>query len=71
MDIGQAVAELWRGQRVTRVGWNRPNLWVALHQPDAVSLMTLPFLFLATPGGDFIPWTCSQSDLLASDWEVV
>ena len=30
----------------------------------------LPYIMMYTAQGDFVPWLCSQSDLLAQDWEV-
>jgi hypothetical protein len=31
----------------------------------------MPFLYLKTAQGDLIPWTVSQADALAEDWEIV
>lgn len=30
-----------------------------------------PYVMMCTVDGSFVPWTCSQSDLLAEDWETV
>lgn len=30
-----------------------------------------PYVMMRTAGGTFIPWLCSQADLLATDWVVV
>lgn len=30
-----------------------------------------PYVMMRTASGSFIPWLCSQADLLARDWEVV
>lgn len=30
----------------------------------------LPYVMMRTAQGDFVPWLCSQTDLLANDWEV-
>lgn len=30
-----------------------------------------PYVTMQTADGDFVPWVCSQSDLLATDWMVV
>lgn len=30
-----------------------------------------PFVVLRTANAQIVPWLCSQSDLLAEDWEVV
>lgn len=30
----------------------------------------LPYIMMRTAGGEFVPWLCSQTDLLATDWQV-
>ena len=71
MDIGSAVASLHAGQRVVRSGWNGKGMWLRLQVPDAHSKMTLPYVYIHTVQGDLVPWLCSQTDLLAADWEVL
>jgi Protein of unknown function (DUF2829) len=68
--IGWAVKELHNGRRVRRSGWNGKGMWLALQVPDAHSKMTLPYVYMSTAQGDLVPWLCSQSDLLALDWEL-
>jgi hypothetical protein len=68
--IGWAVKELHNGRRVRRAGWNGKGMWLALQVPDAQSKMTLPYVYMSTAQGDLVPWLCSQSDLLALDWEL-
>jgi hypothetical protein len=70
-DFGIAIAHLKAGHRVCREGWNGKGMWLELQRPDAHSKMTRPYLFLSTAGGDLVPWTASQTDILAEDWEVV
>jgi len=70
-DIGEAVQALRRGHRVTRTGWNGKGMWLELQVPDAHSKMTLPYVYMRTAQGDLVPWLCSQTDLLATDWEIV
>jgi hypothetical protein len=77
-DIGWAVQTLKLGGKVTRAGWNGKNMWLALRaaSPDAETKrsgqpMTLPFVYMKTVQGDYVPWLCSQTDLLAEDWEEV
>jgi hypothetical protein len=71
MGIGQAVAEMRAGMRVRRSGWNGKGMWLELQVPDAHSKMTLPYVYIRTVQGDLVPWLCSQTDLLAEDWEIV
>jgi hypothetical protein len=70
--IGWAVKQLQDGSRVRRSGWNGKNMWLALQIPDGGSKMTLPYVYIRTAGetGDLVPWLCSQTDLLATDWEL-
>lgn len=69
--IGQAVKELHHGERVAREGWNGKDMYLELQVPDANSKMTLPYVYMKTAQGDLVPWLCSQTDLLATDWCVV
>ncbi len=71
MDIGQAVRRLFSGDKVARQGWNGRNQYIELQTPDANSKMTLPYVFIHTVQGELVPWLCSQTDLLADDWEIV
>ena len=45
-----------------------PRMWLMLQVPDAHSKMTLPYVYIMTAQGDLVPWLCSQTDLLATDW---
>lgn len=71
MDIGTAVNQLRLGARVARSGWNGKNMYLELQTPDMDSKMTLPYVYMQTAQGDLVPWLCSQTDLLANDWEIV
>jgi hypothetical protein len=69
LDTGWAIAELKRGLRVRRRGWNGRGMYLELQTPDENSKMTLPYIYMSTVHGDLVPWLCSQTDLLAADWE--
>ena len=71
MEIGGAVTALRNGKRVARTGWNGRDMYLELQVPDIKSKMTLPYVYMRTVQGDLVPWLCSQTDLLASDWMVV
>lgn len=71
MTIGEAVFMLQSGKRVARSGWNGKGMYLELQIPDANSKMTLPYVYMFTAQRDLVPWLCSQTDLLASDWEIV
>jgi len=68
--IGWAVKQLHNGDRVRRAGWNGKGMWLGKQVPDAHSKMSLPYVFMSTAQGDLVPWLCSQTDLLATDWEL-
>lgn len=68
--IGWAVKQLQNGQRVRRAGWNGKSQFLELQTPDKFSKMTLPYVYITTVQEDRVPWSCSQTDLLATDWEL-
>ena len=67
--IGWAIKNMYHGIKVRRRGWNGRSMWLAMQIPDANSKMTLPYIYMRTAQGDLVPWLCSQTDLLAVDWE--
>lgn len=70
-DIGWAINALKFHKRVARAGWNGKDMYLELQTPDANSKMTLPYVYMRTAQGDLVPWLCSQTDLLATDWQTV
>ena len=68
MKIGEALEILKDGGIVRREGWNGPDQYLGLQIQDIKSKMTLPYVYIKTVQGDFVPWLCSQTDLLAEDW---
>lgn len=69
LDFGDALTLLRQGSCITRRGWNGPNQYLELQEPDEGSKMTLPYIFIHTVQGDLVPWLASQTDMLALDWE--
>lgn len=69
--IGWALEQMRNGRRVYRLGWNGKGMWLELQRPDEHSKMTLPYVFIRTVQADRVPWLCSQTDLLAEDWQVM
>lgn len=37
--------------------------------PEGTVCKFLPYIMMRTADGSFVPWLCSQTDLLADDWE--
>lgn len=69
-DIGWAVKQLWHRQKVTRPGWNGRGMYLAVQMPDKTSKMSQPYVYMRTAQADLVPWLCSQTDLLATDWQL-
>lgn len=76
-DIGYAVTMMVQGKRVRRAGWNGKGMWIELVDKTRCQLRdqtireTLPWVGMKTADDKFVPWLCSQTDLLATDWELV
>ena len=69
--IGWAVKQMQNGSKVHRSGWNGKGQYLMLQVPDEHSKMSLPYVYITTVDGKLVPWLCSQTDLLAMDWEIV
>lgn len=69
MDFSEALRELKYGAHMTREDWQGRSMWVKLHYPTPTSSVDRPFLLLSDSVGRLVPWTPSQIDLLAEDWE--
>lgn len=84
--IGQAVKEMHDGNLVAREGWNGKGMFLFLvpgsrfkvnRAPlnvifsEGTEIDYRPHVDMKTADGQIVPWICSQSDLLATDWEVV
>ena len=85
-SIGWAVKQLRNGDRVRRSGWNGkgmflvfvPGSHVAVTEgrplasvfPVGTEFDYLPHVDMWTAQGQLVPWLCSQTDLLATDWEL-
>lgn len=87
MNIGYAVDALKWGHRVHREGWNGKGMYLILashgradvgFNPRSVTsynerlnVPVLDHVLMYTAQGEYIPWLCSQADLLATDWGIV
>lgn len=84
-DIGWAVRTMQEGRRVRRAGWNGKDMFLFLvpgstfrvNRPPLLGIYPLdtPVSYHAhvdmrTASGEIVPWLCSQTDLLALDWEL-
>lgn len=80
MNFGQALDALRRGWPLRREGWNGKGIFIKLQAPDQFSKMTQPYIYIETMGlisenekapRGRVPWMASQTDMLATDWEIV
>lgn len=69
-NFAEALEYLRKGEKLQRDGWHGKGMYIHLQEPDENSKMTLPYLYLSTPGGNLIPWVTSQADVLAHDWKL-
>lgn len=86
LTIGNAVILLKEGHKVRRAGWNGSGMFLFLVPgstfvvnrppllgiyPEGTKINYQPHVDMRTAQGTVVPWLCSQSDLLAEDWELV
>jgi len=71
MRFETALGLVRDGHCVAREGWNGKGMYIQLQEPDKHSKMTLPYIYMYTATGDFVPWLASQTDILADDWVVL
>lgn len=84
--IGWAIKQMSNGDKVARAGWNGKGMFLFLVPgstfkvnrapllgiyPEGTEINYRPHVDMKTADGQIVPWVCSQSDLLATDWEVV
>ena len=67
MVFGDALEKMKAGAQMTRRGWPFPDAVYAEY--TAVDLQ--PYLVVQTPDHEPIPYTLTDIDLFADDWEVV
>jgi hypothetical protein len=86
MDFKYALNDLKEGRKVQRRGWNGKNMFLFLvsrwnfsldaapaldGDNESFSCPTLPFIAMKTADYCIVPWLASQTDMLATDWQVV
>lgn len=79
LDFSTALLHLKAGNRVRRAGWNGKGLWIGLvHDHEWTftngkwdNYKLLPFIVMKTVDDELVPWLASQTDMLATDWEIV
>lgn len=78
-DFGWALNKMRHGWAVRRRGWNGKGIFAKMQVPDEHSKMTSPYIYIDTTGlqtdntfapRSCVPWLASQTDMLATDWEI-
>lgn len=85
-DFGLAIVALKQGKKVARAGWNGKGMFLFLVPGSTFTVNRPPLLGIYPEGteinyhahvdmktatGEVVPWLCSQTDMLATDWELV
>ena len=85
-SIGWAVKQMHDGNKVAREGWNGKGMFIFLVPgsqfqvnrppllgiyPEGKTINYRPHVDMKTADDQIVPWVCSQSDLLATDWMLV
>lgn len=77
MDFSGVLYQMKLGKRVRRAGWNGKGMWLSLVEADhyrvqgVCNFTLLPWIGMKTADDCYVPWLCSQADMLADDWEVI
>lgn len=86
MEFNDALVEIKLGKKAARSGWNGKGMFVFLVPGSTFKVNRAPLLGIYPEGteinyhahidmrtadGKIVPWLCSQTDMLADDWEVV
>lgn len=75
-DFSWALKYIKEGYKAKRSGWNGKDQWVGITEVTATASPVLfiktptPYIFMKTTTGETVPWTASQTDILATDWTV-
>ena len=86
LSFSAALELVKAGNKVAREGWNGKGMFIFL-VPGSTFLVNRPPLLgiypegttinyhahvdMKTADGQIVPWLCSQTDLLAEDWNIV
>ena len=86
MDFSDALDFIKLGNKVARAGWNGKGMFIFLVPgsefvvnrppllgiyPEGTKIKYHAHVDMKTADGQVVPWLCSQTDMLADDWEVV
>jgi hypothetical protein len=85
-SFSEALIHLKSGKKVARQGWNGKGMFLFLVNGSTFQVSRPPLLGIYPEGttinyhahvdmktadGMIVPWLCSQTDMLADDWNLV
>ena len=86
MNFSEALDQIKQGGRLQRAGWNGKGMFVFLVAgstfqvnrppllgiyPEGTTINYHAHIDMRTADGMIVPWLCSQTDMLANDWQAV
>lgn len=86
LDFSQALHYVKQGFKIQRKGWNGKNMFLFLVPgsqfkvnrppllgiyPEGTEINYHAHIDMKTADGMIVPWLCSQTDMLATDWQVI
>lgn len=86
LSFSLALGFIKRGYKVQRSGWNGKGMFIFLVNGSTFKVNRPPLLGIYPEGteinyhahvdmktadGQIVPWLCSQTDMLAEDWQIV
>jgi hypothetical protein len=85
-SFSEALIHLKVGKKVARQGWNGKGMFIFLVNgstfqvnrppllgiyPEGTTINYHAHVDMKTADGMIVPWLCSQTDMLADDWNIV
>ena len=85
MNFSGALSALKAGNLVQRVGWNGKGMFIFLVKgstfavnrpplmgiyPEGTEINYHAHIDMKTADNTIVPWLCSQTDMLAEDWQL-
>lgn len=86
MEFSEALSWIKVGKKVQRAGWNGKGMFIFLVPGSTFKVNRPPLLGIYPEGteinyhghvdmktadGQIVPWLCSQTDMLAADWQIL
>ena len=69
--FGHVLDAVGKGAKACRREWPEEILFIQVRAPVPSGLVTKPWLMVHDVHGDVYPWTPTQEDLLAQDWQIL